>query len=522
MSFPDNRRHAWLTPLVRDGLLILACLLAHALYLLVAYFRHGYFSFPLDDAWIYQVYARNLAESGQWAFIPGVPSTGSTSILWTLLITPAYWIHINPLWWTHLLGFLCLCGTSLGGARFFGEEAPIRSLAVGLALALEWHLVWAAASGMETGLFAAILVWFWVWVRNHNPVCFGHSLRSGLKLGLWGGVLMLARPEGVLAFGLVVLYGLLCSGKFYLRLRWSIFSGLFFAVVLVPFLYLNYNVSGTMWPNTFYAKQTEYAVLWSYPYLSRFAEQGVVGFVGAQILLVPGLLVGIWKRIQKRPDAWISLLPWGWMLLHWGLYAARLPVTYQHGRYAIPTISLIVIYGVRELFDLVRPHARQLLVRLPSVAWMFAVGSLFPLFLGVHGASAYGRDVSFIENEMVATARWVAAHTAPDDMIAAHDIGALGYFAPRPLVDLAGLVSPDVIPLMNDSQKLTEHIVGSGAGYLVVFPGWSSSYKHLTSDARFCLVWSTAQEENYISYWNAGSMTVYAVRPDEDCLSASP
>ena len=73
------KRHTVLTPLARDSLLVLACVAAHMLYLLVTYSRYGYFSFPLDDAWIYQVYGRNLAESGQWAFTPGVPSTGSTS-----------------------------------------------------------------------------------------------------------------------------------------------------------------------------------------------------------------------------------------------------------------------------------------------------------------------------------------------------------------------------------------------------------------------------------------------------------
>ncbi len=37
--------------------------------------------FPLDDAWIHQVYARNLALHGQWAFVLGQPSAGSTSPL---------------------------------------------------------------------------------------------------------------------------------------------------------------------------------------------------------------------------------------------------------------------------------------------------------------------------------------------------------------------------------------------------------------------------------------------------------
>ena len=39
--------------------------------------------FPLDDAWIHQTYARNLARSGQLAFVHGVPSAGSTAPLWS-------------------------------------------------------------------------------------------------------------------------------------------------------------------------------------------------------------------------------------------------------------------------------------------------------------------------------------------------------------------------------------------------------------------------------------------------------
>ena len=35
--------------------------------------------FPLDDAWIHQVYARHLGQLGEWAFLPGQPSAGSTS-----------------------------------------------------------------------------------------------------------------------------------------------------------------------------------------------------------------------------------------------------------------------------------------------------------------------------------------------------------------------------------------------------------------------------------------------------------
>ena len=512
-----------LSPRLRDGLIILACVAAQALYLLLTRYGYHRFGFPLDDAWIYQTYARNLAQSGQWAFIPGVPSTGSTSVLWTLILAPGHLLPLDPRWWTHFAGLLTLIATALGAARLLEDEEdslPV-SLAVGLAVAVEWHLVWAAASGMETGLFAALLVWFWVWLRRHDPVGTAHHWRNGLALGLWGGLLMLTRPEGVLALGVAGLYGLFRPGRLTARLRWGLAAGLGFMLLLLPFFGLNVAVSGTPWPNTFYAKQTEYAPLWARPYPLRLLDQAAISVVGAQVLLLPGLLFELWNRLRRRPPEWSALIPWVWGIAHWALYAARLPVTYQHGRYAIPVVPLLVIYGVRGAARLARPHAPQRLIRLASLSWLLSAAALFPLMAGVLGAPAYARDVTFIEDEMVATALWVTENTPPDAVLAAHDIGALGYFAPRPLLDLAGLVSPDVIPFMLDPARLAAYIVEGGADYLIVFPHWNDAYEALVADPRFCPVWSTAERgvSSSLPPSGLGPMTVYEVRAANGCPS---
>jgi hypothetical protein len=85
--------------------------------------------------------------------------------------------------------------------------------------------------------------------------------------------------------------------------------------------------------------------------------------------------------------------------------------------------------------------------------------------------------VAFIESEMVAAARWVAKSTPEDALIAAHDIGALGYFGDRQLLDMAGLVSPEVIPFIRDETRLGEWLDIEKADYLVTFPSW---YPELT------------------------------------------
>ena len=119
MNFPSNRFQ-------RGILLAAAAGVALAVYLLFsqATFRLG---FPLDDAWIHQTYARNLAETGEWAFIPGRHSAGSTSPLWSALIALGYLAGLAPLIWTYIFGWLALSGLALACDEFGRELLPGRS-----------------------------------------------------------------------------------------------------------------------------------------------------------------------------------------------------------------------------------------------------------------------------------------------------------------------------------------------------------------------------------------------------------
>ena len=73
---------------------------------------------------------------------------------------------------------------------------------------------------------------------------------------------------------------------------------------------------------------------------------------------------------------------------------------------------------------------------------------------------------------MVDSARWIAQNTPQEALIAAHDIGALGYFGQRRLLDLAGLVSPEVIPFIRDEGRLATFLDEQQADYLMTFPDW--------------------------------------------------
>jgi hypothetical protein len=447
------------------GILFLAAV-ALAGYLISSQRLQG-LGFPLDDAWIHQTYARNLIRLGQWAFVPGRPSAGSTSPLWAILETPAALLRIGPVAWSALLGWLTLAFTAWVGGTWIVRETgrPGKWLWVAvIGLVFEWHLVWASLSGMETLLLGGSALGL-LWGMRARP-------QRGFLWGVLVGLTVWIRPDGLtlsLAYAWIIVLGDADLGTSLRRL--AVFS-VGVAALAVPYLGFNYALSGDIWPNTFYAKQAEYAVLRQLPWLTRLGRELAQPFVGPGAVLVPGIVLWVVDKVRGR--RWAELAPLLWAMAYLAAYAARLPVIYQHGRYAIPTVPTLVVLGMLGTLgwlDLSSQRAwRRIVSRTWLATWLLVTGAFW-----VIGGNAYARDVAVINTEMVDTSNWIRQHTPPGSVIAAHDIGALGYFGDRPILDLAGLVNPEVIPFIRDEAHLADYLQSRGADYLMTFPGWYPS-----------------------------------------------
>lgn len=494
-------------------MLVLAALFSAAAYIALAYAR-GAVGFPLDDAWIHQVYARNLARYGEFAFTAGTPSAGSTSPLWTLLLSAGYLLNLDYRLWTFFSGALLLGASAVVASSLAKRLLPASAnvgpaeFVVPLLVLFEWHLAWSAVSGMEIPLFVFLsLLLFERFYSGERP----------WVVGIVGGLLTLTRPEGLVPAALVGL-GLFArtaqvpgpqqqEPTVPVQLAGPIRACLSFAAgwaaPVIPFAVFNLAVSGTLLPNTFYAKSAEYVKAFaSAPFLARWAQLFLVPWVGAQILLLPGLLYLTARQVSSRQ--WLTLVPFAWTVILPALYALRLPVAYQHGRYEMPVIPFIVLYGVLGTAMLLS----RLRNRIVRATWTLSTGALLVLFWLI-GADAYSQDVAIIDCEMVQTARWVADHAPAQGIVAAHDIGALGFFHERPVIDLAGLVTPEVIPFIRDQARLREYLVTRQASLIVLFPDW---YPTLTSDATFVPVY---QRDCPLARQAGGTdMTVYRIRDE--------
>lgn len=438
-------------------------------YLLVSYYTYK-LGFPLDDAWIHQVYARSLAETGQWQFLGGASSGGSTGPLWSGLISLSYILGLSPLWGTYLLGVLLLWLLGMAGMKLFTylmPEGKKQQLYLGMLIVFEWHLVWAAGSGMETLLFSVLILWCCLAVM-HKPV-YGR-LGSGALVGLSVWV----RPGGLTLLGIVGLDLLLRKANQKRKVSDSFLIALGFLVFFLPYLLFNQQISGDWWPNTFYAKQAEYAVLREVPLLKRFAELSLQPLIGAGLLFLPGVGYFLGRKIKTQEWKLLAAPVWGVGYLL--LYSLRLPVIYQHGRYLMPVIPVLYVFGYSGMVFMIRDLPDKRWKFILSRSWIVSLLVLEVVFWGL-GARAYGQDVGMVETEMVRTAKWIERHIEDDGIVAAHDIGALGYFSDQEIVDLAGLITPDVIPFIREETELAEYLDEKNANYLVAFPGW---YPYLT------------------------------------------
>src|SRR4030067_1713896 len=154
---------------------------------------------------------------------------------------------MGPYIWTFLLGWLALLGISLTGMWIYPKITPRSkdfAWLAGILLVGEWHLVWAAVSGMETALFSFIvLISFAMLIaRRHNWLILGGLI----GLSIW------VRPDGLTLLAPAILVCTVQSSSNRQRVSQLVRLVGGFSLLFGPYLFWNWALSGVIWPNTFY------------------------------------------------------------------------------------------------------------------------------------------------------------------------------------------------------------------------------------------------------------------------------
>jgi len=376
--------------------------------------------FVIDDTYITFRYSRNLANGLGPVFHAGDRVEGYTNFLWMLLMSVAFPLGINPLFWSRglsllaTLGMLGVVGDWANRIRSGGDEAhrvlPILCAFVALPL---WGM-----SGMETSLFTFLVTW--------------GIYRAVMNLGYAEIPLFLAaacRPEGLWFLAVGWLARLVSGGR---RPGPILASGLGYMGLLA----LRYGYYGDLVPNTFHAKVgMTLAQVW----------RGVGYLLNSSwCTLGHGILLGALFAVILDRRRWVHLTG-----LATGVYLGYVVIVGGDAsplhRFILPVFPLILILfwtGIIRLETHARtPERLRIALASPYLSYALAGGLFLTSTLPVQDQVA--QDAKFTR-EFIILGKWLKTWTDPKWTIAVDSAGAIPYFSELKTLDVMGLVDRTV------------------------------------------------------------------------------
>ena len=187
------------------------------------------------------------------------------------------------------------------------------------------------------------------------------------------------------------------------------------------------------------------------------------------------------RRGQALPSWIIPLVLLSFPLVR-GMLAPFKGAVFQHGRYAAHLAPLLIVAGLIGAQTVLQtlgaersfPQVRRLQRWGGVLLACLILGNLFGI--GVKYARTYAWNVDNINDMHVQMGRWLRVHTPADAVIATHDVGAIGYFSQRYLLDTAGLVTPAVLsylkPGIAADAGVFKFLQREKPDYLVMLPNW--------------------------------------------------
>ena len=450
------------------------------------------FGFPLDDSWIHQTVARNLADYHVMGYLPGMHSAGSSSLLWTLTLAFNYRFlpGVDPVVYAAVINgvLLGLIGTGLKIVTEQDNFTEAESWIFSLGPVLNGNFLWLGILGMEHVLFVTLSIatvgcWFW------KPAQW-RWWPSGASSGFLF-LLILTRPEGVLLTGLLLLLRRRAGRSF--RDCMLLISAA--AAAMLILFRVDWVASHTLLPLTMKGRQFLYfgakaatnrdRAMLVYEWVRRIMKawtlkESVRHHLGMELLALAALagvcflLVEVVGLFRERRDRMTALVLWaaGVDLL----YFILLPSIGHGGRYQSVHLLLLFPLMWAGLFRSLRLLGKRTAISPTRVYRWAAVAVALPMVISTVATlrtwrMAAGEGIDQINQEHGAMAAWILANlpeaTLESGKIAVFDIGRIGYALHGRLVDLGGLTDPRYLPYLLDGT-VAEYLRERQISYLVL------------------------------------------------------
>ena len=402
---------------------------------------------PIDDTYITMVYARSIAQGRGFTFgLNDHPTLGTTTPFNTLILAALYALfpQADAAGVAVALSVICWIATSwlwfLGGG-ILGLNR-LERLFIALLVLIE-TTTWIAHLGMETWLFVFLLT-----------LCVMAYFRGALVLtGVLIGLLFLTRGEGILLAPLIGLH-LLSQRRGWLRRGLRIALG--GAIVLLPWFVYAALTFGSIFPSTLAAKSAQvdlgftqpFVIYMAYVFVGEWSNLGFVVVTPWLLLFVGGLVYAI--RARRK----LLLLPAWALLFVVGYGILRIP-TYKW--YALPVMYVVTVFAglalagiaplVVRLAKSLKPERTQQVGLIAACAALALIAAIIlPKNIPNSPVGDWRHDV--YHN----LAEWLDSNTPPESSVAYVEIGLLGWYGQRRVVDLLGLTNPELIPAVKQGD----------------------------------------------------------------------
>ena len=359
----------------------------------------------IDDSFIYARYISNALAGNGMVYNTGEHVNALSSPLYSYLLLLTSWLlHGNV-----LLGTIVLSGVFLVLASILAEYlTPFSGLFIA-STAYFYYLV-----GMETSLFVFMIL----------AIITLFQMEKWDWLPLASVLLVLSRFEGGLLVAVV-------AWRLYQRRVWPTWKAFIPAILLaVCYLLLNHHYYGVYLPSSATAKLGQgFSGLWGrWPtaFVSHFS-MAMVTFQKTKFIMYLVAVFCITGVTQMYREGFSRLaLPFCGLLL---AFYVLLNMTGLYFWYFAPFIFFAIIYACGPI-----PKTRVATL----TASVLLLGSVF--------ANAGFLRLPWPEEDRYTgypdAGKWIDQHTPPNAHVAAVEIGILGWYSNRYIVDVIGLVTP--------------------------------------------------------------------------------
>ncbi len=423
-----------------------------------------------DDPFITYRYAAHLAHGQGFRFNVGETTLITTAPLYALILAAMSMFGLQPEQISVWIGIASLA-LAAWALLLLGERRgqTIGGFVAGLLLLL-CPLAWLTL-GFETPLFIAVALFTYLAVDSHRPVWAG--IGAGIALGLRGDGAIVLAVALLFAFDWETFRRALRTGmpiKAWFACSVNALRILLIAVlVYLPLAVWLMVQFGSPIPTTLQTKSAQAisGLTGFYPYTSFLQGgwmlvQALVMQSPLLIALLPLCLIGIVAVIWKRHADFHFPIVWGVAHLVGYTLLSVSPYVWYYAP-ALPGLLNLSTEGIRVLSKAGRSRLRPVTV-FAGLTGLLVIGSIaadLPIISVVHGATPPPptdlRAKLLPETKVDIYKRvgtWMHDHTPPTATFGVTELGVMGYYSDRRMIDFLGLTQPQYLAAIRHDDYL--------------------------------------------------------------------